>query len=903
MSNLFQKLGKTRPAPAAESAAPRLTLAAFGKHPGWADHMPGIGVETETLAYLKQTLYVTGIGRQIDSGSWEKLETDKRQEGFDHTFLWLRAGHLILGQLWSSKDGKGRSKYPMVLCVDGERVSPSLLLHRVRPGLEVLRDACKAATAADQVASHCRAAQEQLRMLFAGSALLPDPNQPGDDPRRFLERAELGPDRLGLLRVLHELSGSFDIAGDTHAPAHGGGAPAPSLHLRVPWAADSQNSALLLWAGFLRSAISADVPLLLMARGQADWLDVVVGEPKADDFFFLQASQKGFPLVTQIPYELAPNAMARLREVEIRFGGGVPVAPEAAAKVQTPAPPSIPKAPTPAPPPIATVSTPAPPPPAKVPAPAPPPAAPRAEKPAPPSKGNTALTAGIVVVLIVAFLVWLTHGKSGDQKHFDQLLASGKALLGEKKYDEAIHDLEEADKIHPQDDQVKQILEQARRQRDSAALPDPYQLAMKSGRGALARGFYTDALAEARTALSLKPDDGEARQLRDDAQAKLAAIALAGQKEADYQAAMKNGRGAFERGDYTDALAEAGKALSLKPEDRDAKQLRDDAQTKLSAIALASHEEADYQAAMNNGRAAFGRGDYTDTLAQAGKALSIKADDADAKRLRDDAQTKLAAIALAGQKEADYRSAIINGRGSFARGDYSGAVAQAGKALSLKPGDADAKQLRDDARQKLSGGHPRLFTNSIQMEFVWLPGVGVGGAFIGKYEVTEKQFQMIMGELPNGQALASADLPVAGVTFQQATNFCVELSKRENKHYTLPTRQQWLSAAGLTEDKVSDAWNILSASGALDHEATSFNRHPARTKPVPVGSMGAAANGLCDMLGNVREWVSEQQRAGFSYQSTGVGRTGELFLPGSETDAWIEQETGLRCLLQESQTP
>jgi formylglycine-generating enzyme required for sulfatase activity len=67
--------------------------------------------------------------------------------------------------------------------------------------------------------------------------------------------------------------------------------------------------------------------------------------------------------------------------------------------------------------------------------------------------------------------------------------------------------------------------------------------------------------------------------------------------------------------------------------------------------------------------------------------------------------------------------------------------------------------------------------------------------------------------------------------------------------------------------------------------------------------MGASTNGVCDMFGNVREWVRENQRAGFSYQSSGVGRTGEMFLPGSETDARIAQETGLRCLLLESRLP
>ncbi len=792
--------------------------------------MPGIGLDTETLAFARQTLYVTGIGRQIDSGAWEKLETDKRLEGFDHTFLWLREGHLVLGLLWSSKDGKGRAKYPMVLCVDSERVSPSLLLDQVRPGLEALRDACKAAITAEQVASNCRVAQEELRMLLTHGAQQPEAPQLGADPRRFLDRAELGPDHLGLLRVLHELSGSFGRAGDTRGSTRGGGAPMPSLHLRVPLAAASQNLALLLWGEFLQSAISSDIPLVLMARGQEDWLDVVVGEPKADDFFFLQASQKGFPLATQIPYELAPNARARLREVEVQFAGVEAAVPEAAATVPPPAPPPIPKAPPSAPlPAVATAlaST------LKAPPPVSSPTVERAGKPAPPSKRNAArVVGGVAVVLIAAFLVWLAYGKIEDQKHFEQLLASARAHLGEKKNDEAVLDLDEADKVRPQDDQVKQLLDQVRQQRESAAL------------------------AEA------------------------------------YQAAMKNGRGALERDDYKGTMAEADKALSLKADDAAAKQLRAEAQTKLDA---ANQKEAAYQSAIKDGRAALVRGDYKETLTQVDKALSLKPEDTVATQLRADAQ--------AAQKEAAYQSAMKDGRGALEREDYQGALAQADMALLLKPDDADAKQLRDGAQQKLSGVHPQSFTNSIQMEFVWVPGVGGGGAYIGKYEVTEQQFQMIHGKLPNGQPLADANLPVAGVTFQEATEFCEALSKRENKHYTLPTRQQWLTATGLSEDKVADAWNILRASGALEHEATSLNRHPARTKPVAVGSMGASTNGVCDMFGNVREWVRENQRAGFSYQSSGVGRTGEMFLPGSETDARIAQETGLRCLLLESRLP
>src|SRR5256885_4927297 len=166
VTGFFQRM-KTGSRPAGEAAGPRLTLAAFGKHPGWDDHLPGVGVETEALAHVKQAFYVSGIGGQIDSGAWEKLEVDKRLEEFDHIFLWLRQGHSLVGQLWSSTDGKGRLNYPMVLCVDGEGVSSAAMLRSLRPGLDRLRDACKATTSADKVIENCRIAQEQIRAVLS----------------------------------------------------------------------------------------------------------------------------------------------------------------------------------------------------------------------------------------------------------------------------------------------------------------------------------------------------------------------------------------------------------------------------------------------------------------------------------------------------------------------------------------------------------------------------------------------------------------------------------------------------------------------------------------------------------------------------------------------------------------
>src|SRR5262245_6353918 len=124
MTSFFKRLISPGGRAPAEGGPARLTLAMFGKHPGWNDHIPGINMDTETLAHVKQVMYVGGIGGRIDAGAWRSLEAEKRLEGFEHVFLWLRNGHVLLGRMHSSEDGLRRKEYPLVLCLDTEGVSP-----------------------------------------------------------------------------------------------------------------------------------------------------------------------------------------------------------------------------------------------------------------------------------------------------------------------------------------------------------------------------------------------------------------------------------------------------------------------------------------------------------------------------------------------------------------------------------------------------------------------------------------------------------------------------------------------------------------------------------------------------------------------------------------------------------
>lgn len=315
MTSFFKRLINPGGQSPSQSGTPRLVLAAFGKHPGWNDHIPGIGLETEALAHLKQAMYVTGIGGRIDSGAWKTLDAEKRIEGFDHTFLCLQGNLVIAGRMNSSEDGLRRKEYPMVFCVEAEGFSPEMILTKVLPELERLRESCRATASAEQVTVECRMAQDRVREVLrqemsssAGTMIS------AETRRRFVEHPALGPERVGLLRILHELGDAGNPGGKSRTDAR-------SHHVRLPLASESVRQAFLLWAGLLQGAVSASSPLLLISRYGTDWLDAIVGEPTSDDFFCLQAMPKALPLASQIPYDLPPELKPRWSQIEARFVG------------------------------------------------------------------------------------------------------------------------------------------------------------------------------------------------------------------------------------------------------------------------------------------------------------------------------------------------------------------------------------------------------------------------------------------------------------------------------------------------------------------------------------------------------------------------------------------------------
>jgi hypothetical protein len=304
-------------APSAEG--PRAWLAAFGKHPGWDDHIEDLGLETETLALAKQRIYVEGISSQIDSGAWEKLDPANRLEGFDHVFLWERGANCLFGCIVSSVDGKGRSRYPMILCAEFAEVPRARILGELRPIIEQamkdgraapnaagvkqvvadarekLRAAIKAppATSADATAPATTEANAPLTQLAASPAL------GVHGPLASTAPAAAAPPE-GLLRILYQIK--HHLA--PWARGHDEEPPTQSVSLRVPRVRDEPGAGLALWSSCLASQLAAGAPRLLLWPRHGTWLDAIVGEPAPADFFGLRGNLRALPCASDVPYEM-----------------------------------------------------------------------------------------------------------------------------------------------------------------------------------------------------------------------------------------------------------------------------------------------------------------------------------------------------------------------------------------------------------------------------------------------------------------------------------------------------------------------------------------------------------------------------------------------------------------------
>jgi len=175
--------------------------------------------------------------------------------------------------------------------------------------------------------------------------------------------------------------------------------------------------------------------------------------------------------------------------------------------------------------------------------------------------------------------------------------------------------------------------------------------------------------------------------------------------------------------------------------------------------------------------------------------------------------------------------------------------------------------------------------------------VCVDDFWMGKYEVTQKQWRTIMGNNPS--SFNGNERPVERVSWLEINDYYLPiLNRKSGKKYRLPTEAEWEYAARSggknvnfvgTDELVRYAWNDNNSEGTTH----------------PVGRKQPNDLGLYDMMGNVWEWVSDWYSDIYYNQSPRTnpqGSSSELyrvFRGGS----WRRYPGSLRATLRNKEEP
>ncbi|MDG4598033.1 MAG: bifunctional serine/threonine-protein kinase/formylglycine-generating enzyme family protein [Candidatus Contendobacter sp.] len=166
---------------------------------------------------------------------------------------------------------------------------------------------------------------------------------------------------------------------------------------------------------------------------------------------------------------------------------------------------------------------------------------------------------------------------------------------------------------------------------------------------------------------------------------------------------------------------------------------------------------------------------------------------------------------------------------------------------------------------------------------------------IGQYEVTQKQWQTVMGNNPS-YFENCADCPVEKVSWNDVQDYLRQLNQQTGKTYRLPTEAEWEYAC--RGGKVGEVY-----CGGDDVNRLAWYDENSDSKTHSTGKKAANGYGLYDMSGNVWEWICssyDEKYGGAEVKCVQKDATGPLALRGG---SWYNRPAWVRSADRAWDTP
>ena len=156
--------------------------------------------------------------------------------------------------------------------------------------------------------------------------------------------------------------------------------------------------------------------------------------------------------------------------------------------------------------------------------------------------------------------------------------------------------------------------------------------------------------------------------------------------------------------------------------------------------------------------------------------------------------------------------------------------------------------------------------------------VEVPSFYIGKYQVTQRQWEVVMGNNPS--RFQGGNHPVEMVSWKEVQAYIKRLHTKTKMAFRLPTEAEWEYAA--RGGRYSQGFEY---SGSDKLKQVGWYRENSERETHEVGLLLGNELGLYDMSGNVREWCEDDYHSNYKGAS----------LDGS---AWIAPDRGASRVLR-----
>ena len=295
---------------------PSIQLAAFGKHPGWNDHLDDLGLDTDSLITAKRLLYVQGINQNIDAeGSFDvTLDAAVPSLAASNVSAMVSSGRCPIPMVTPPSSSPAASgPVPTARAatnIQWSSAASSPSFRRILPRPWCSRSSQRFrpnASPPPPLKSSARSSRPNAKTSAPGSRTRSpaSPSLPGASPPSPIAPTCSGK-IIGFHRIVYQFASGLAAY---RTPAAKSAGPRRPEQLRLPACDMAPPEALLFWLRFALTFVDLSTPLLLIAPdcGCCSFGRLIATASLPANIFCIKAGTGSLPLTSDIPYTLDPG--------------------------------------------------------------------------------------------------------------------------------------------------------------------------------------------------------------------------------------------------------------------------------------------------------------------------------------------------------------------------------------------------------------------------------------------------------------------------------------------------------------------------------------------------------------------------------------------------------------------